>query len=116
MELFKGARSRTAPKIVYIILSETFDFCFSTPPNPLYSLIKQHQKNMTTISPTKAGREVRGVGERKKGKLPRPKRVKGKVGNLFCDRTPQGNQTARTNARTKRNETISRLDCPPTSD
>ena len=64
--------------------------------------------------------------QKRRGKAQRPKREKGKLGahkgtrenrgNLFCDRIPRGNQTARTPARTWRHEIISRLDSPPTSD
>ena len=43
---------------------------------------------------------------------PSQKGNRGKSGSHCCDRIPLGNQTARTHARTKRNETISGLDSP----
>ena len=55
-----------------------------------------------------------GGGGKGKGKAPLPGREKKKVGPLIWVRIPLRN--SRTHAQTKRNETISRLDSPPTSD
>ena len=46
----------------------------------------------------------RSAPKREKEKFGAPKRKRGKVGKLFCDRILLGNQTARKHTRTKRNE------------
>ena len=81
-------------------------------------------KTSIPISPDKVGQEVWRWGKNtlytlhttEKGKFGGPKEKRKKVGGKILLRIPLDNQTARMHARTKRNETISRLDSSPTSD